>query len=172
MSSKPSVSSKGLWAGPSRTIRSWLEARSSRERVLILGLALLVCMSGVWYGAVSPLLAVRDAAHARLQSAREASIRLEASPAGAQARILTRLQGPLGEVMVTRAATLDLLLTEVTSGGSDGSVDAVIVSEPYDAVMTFVAALERVDGVQIQSLDMASSGEPGRVNLQISVRRP
>lgn len=168
--------SPGLRAGRSvqaaGAMGAWLAKRSGRERVLILCMGVLAGISVVWYGIASPLLELRSAAHARLEAADEFSARHEARSAATGTAQLTALQGPISDVMGTRAAAFGLSLTQVETDGSDNAASVVVVSDRYDAVMPFVAVLERVDGVQIQSLSLASAGKPGLVRLQISARRP
>lgn len=172
MNPKPSVLRAIRTPEPLATTKVWLEARSARERVLLLGLGVLVCVTCVWYGAVSPLVDIRDAAHARLNAAQQIQAGLEAGVASTGAEKLTALPGPLSDVMATRAAAFGLLLTPLEIDGSDSSAQGLVVNGRYDAVMAFVATLERVDGARVQNLTLVSEGKPGLVRLQVSAVRP
>lgn len=171
MKPKSSVLRTAMNPAIASVIGSWFAARSGRERGLILCLGALAAICGLWYGVGSPLLEIREAAHARLIAASEASASLEARAQATETSNLTALQGPISDVMATRAAAFGITLTQIEAGGSDDTASAIVTSDRYDAVMPFVAALERVDGAQILSLRLVQAGKPGLVRLQIRVRR-
>lgn len=155
-----------------RAASAWLDARSRRERVLILGLGLLAVVAVLWYGLALPLMRAREAATLRIETAAELSSRLRTTPAAVGAPGVAPLEGALADVVARRAEAAGLALTRVEPDAAGEGASIGIDNARYDAVMPFVAALEGADGAQVRNLSVERTGQPGMVRMQMRIVRP
>lgn len=148
----------------------WLDARSVRERRLILGLSILAGIAVLWYGILQPLHRAREAAAVRIETAAQLSARLRTASPGAAAVSEAPLTGEMADILRRRAVTFGLSPDRIEPEA--GGAGITIENARYDAVMRFVGAVEGVDGGAVQDLRIERGNSPGIVRLQMRVRQP
>lgn len=148
---------------------AWLDGRSQRERVLLIGLAVLGVVVIGWYGIIQPLLIARQTAVERIELYEGLQARLRAAPAGAApAPSVVPISGPLDEA-VRQAAAAQALTAEVT--GDADRVSVTVAGARFDSAVPFVRALES-GGAVVDDLRMETAGQPGLINLTLTAARP
>ena len=154
---------RGLWADAGR----WFGARSPRERALV-GVAAALALGFVgWEGVWRPLAALRaDAASdiARL----DASIAQVRAAGAAPAPALAADPGLPPSTVVTRsAATLGLTIRRLEPDGARLRVS--LDEAAVDAVLAWLALLEREYGLRVAAIEMDRRPAPGLVATRITL---
>lgn len=146
--------------------RSWWDALSARERVLVgvlgtlLALAILVC------GIVRPLQAARADALADIRTYETLNARIRAAgtlaPAGPPPRT-----GPAADIVAQSAGGFGLTVrTEPVAGG----VRVTVADASYDAVVNWMADVARTSGLVATRVDVVRGAAPGRVRATVEYR--
>lgn len=153
----------------------WMETRSRREQRLVIAMTCLAIVAVGWYGVAQPILRMREAATVRIETAAVLLARLQAAPVGGAtigqvAAVQAPLDGPVADVLATRASAAGLTPTRIEPDSDGASV--VINNARYDAVIPFVATIEGVDGALVRDVRIEQAGQPGLVRLQMRVSQP
>ena len=145
---------------------AWFDERSRRERALlgvlavVLTLALLVQL--VW----RPLIVARDTARADI--ARYDRIAAQLRAAGPDvARVAAARTGTLSTVVTERAAKAGLTIARIEPQGNQVAVS--LDSVGFDAVVDWLAALDRDAGVIVVDLKVERRPDPGVVTAQVTL---
>lgn len=140
-------------------LRRWFEARSLRERRLLLAMLGLAAVTLVWAGVILP---VRNGLSASRERYTEAVVRLGSAQAALtqvkaiQRRQLQPLNGLLPDVVRARAAGASLTLASLDVESPD-RVRVTITSARAGAIMGWIAGLEG-EGVLVDSLTVSPAG--------------
>lgn len=150
--------------------RTWFEARSVRERRLLLVMFALLAVTIVWGGIIRPL---NDAlAGARTRHA-DAVIRLGETQAQVEAVRLVQRRGPvtlplpLADEVRVRASEGGLALTSVEPEGADRVRIAVQSARP--GALTGWLARQEARGLIVEQASF-TPGPDGNVGAQITIR--
>lgn len=150
--------------------RSWWQDRQPRERVLILGLAILLALALIVNGVVRPLIEVRREAMAEIALYDDLEVRLRAAGASLKPPTNTAAGGSLQTVATMTASEAALPVREIGEQG-----DTTVVSldgVTFVALMTWVDRLEREQGVVVTQADVERQTAPGIVNARLTLARP
>ena len=140
--------------------RAWFDARSRREKQLLLVMAALMALTLVWYGVIRPVgdgLSDARARHA------DAVIRLgetEAAVAAIRAAQLNRpppLTGTLADAVRARAAEAGFTIASLTEDGP-GRVRVAVASARTSALLPWVARLEGA-GILVDAVTLTDNGD-------------
>ena len=159
-------------AWPDRTLTArtaaarWLADRSARERWLLGILAAVVAIVALDRLVWSPLLATREAA--RSEIARDDRIAAQLRVAGPDvARIAAARTGTLSTLVTERAAKAGLTIARIEPQGSNVAVSLDGVG--FDALVDWLAALDREAGVGVVELKVDRRPDPGIVTAQVTL---
>lgn len=155
------------------TLRAWFDARSLREKRLLLVMAALLALTVVWYGVIRPVgdgLSDARARHAdaviRLGETRAAVAAIR----GAQGNRPPPLTGTLADAVRARAADAGFTLASLTEDGP-GRVRVAIQSARASALLPWVARLESA-GILVDAATFTDNGDRTvGVSLTLKARR-
>ena len=155
-----------------KPLTDWYQARSLRERRLILAMLALAAVTLVWAGIILPVRNGLSSSRARYT---DAVVRLGEAQAGlgqvkaAQRRAGPPLAGVLADAIRTSAEGAGLTLSTLEPDGAD-RVRAGVASARAGALTAWIAGLEG-SGVLVDQVTVAANGD-GTVNAQmVLVRR-
>ena len=148
--------------------KAWIEGRSARERLLLGVLAVLGLAAVGWYGVIQPLAVARQDAVERIALYESLQARLRAAPSGAVQPASPPLSGPLIDA-VRQAASQQSLTIEIA--GDEARVTATATGARFDSAAALVDTLER-GGINVSSLQLTATGQPGVVDLTLTATRP
>lgn len=150
-------------------LRAWLDARSLRERRLILVMVALALVTILWAGVIRP---VRNGLSESRERYTQAVVRLgEAEAALSQVKAIQRRQLPtpeglLADVVRARAEAAGLTLTGLDSEAPD-RVRVSVATARAGALTQWIGALEG-EGVLVESLTVSGAGN-GAVSAQMTL---
>lgn len=151
-------------------LAAWFNARSLRERRLLLAMLALAAVTVVWGLVIIPVRNGLSSSRARYAAAvvrlGEAEAQLR-SVKSIQRRQLGPVPLPLADAVRERAAAAGLSLGSVDPQG-DGQLRIIIPTARAGAVLTWVAGLER-EGILVNELSL-TSGAPGTVSASMMLR--
>lgn len=148
---------------------AWLDARSVRERRLIIGLTALAVIAIVWYGVLQPILHARESATVRIETAAQLSARLNSAAPRGPTAVETPVAGQMADILRQRAVAFGLSADRIEPEADGAGI--VIENGRYDSIIRFIAAVEGVDGGVVQDLQIDRGNAPGMVRLQMRVRQ-
>lgn len=155
-----------------RPVTDWFQARSLRERRLILAMLALAAVTIVWAGIILP---VRNGLSSSRVRYTDAVVRLGEAQAGlrqvkaVQRRVGPPVAGVLVDAIRASAEGAGLTLSTLEPDGAD-RVRAGVASARAGALTAWIAGLEG-SGVLVDSVTVAANGD-GTVNAQmVLVRR-
>lgn len=155
-----------------KPVTDWFQARSLRERRLILAMLALAAVTIVWAGIILPVRSGLSSSRARYT---DAVVRLGEAQAGlrqvkaVQRRVGPPLAGVLVDAIRASAEGAGLTLSTLEPDGAD-RVRAGVASARAGALTAWIAGLEG-SGVLVDSVTVAANGD-GTVNAQmVLVRR-
>ncbi len=155
------------------SIRTWFDALSSREKILISILAVLLTGFIVFYGVLRPFAGAMDNAELRYQEAIERKGRIEAKTAffhgverGSEAEVQA-VSGPI-EPTISQSAGEAGFATSAINTQSDGSVTMTIDSAKPTALFRWVAMLEQ-RGIMVSEIS-ANPGPNETVSATLKLR--
>lgn len=155
-----------------KPVTDWFQARSLRERRLILAMLALAAVTIVWAGIILPVRNGLSSSRARYT---DAVVRLGEAQAGlrqvkaVQRRVGPPLAGVLVDAIRASAEGAGLTLSTLEPDGAD-RVRAGVASARAGALTAWIAGLEG-SGVLVDSVTVAANGD-GTVNAQmVLVRR-
>lgn len=150
-------------------LKAWFDARSLRERRLLLVMVALAAVTLVW-GAI--ILPVRNGLSSSRERYTDAVIRLGAAQSGlVQVKALQKravpLGSPLADIVRARADAAGFTLASLDVEGP-GRVRASIATARAGALIQWIAGLES-EGVLVDTLSVSGSGA-GTVTAQMTLR--
>lgn len=155
-----------------KPVTDWFQARSLRERRLILAMLALAAVTIVWAGIILPVRNGLSSSRARYT---DAVVRLGEAQAGlrqvkaVQRRVGPPVAGVLVDAIRASAEGAGLTLSTLEPDGAD-RVRAGVASARAGALTAWIAGLEG-SGVLVDSVTVAANGD-GTVNAQmVLVRR-
>ena len=159
-------------------LKDWFDALKTRERMIVLGGAVLVLLTAIYALALGPFYSA-VAARAERVERKEAdlawmrSVAPEVQALGASAPISA---GPSNESLVVlvdrtaREAGLGTALTGQTPNGETG-IRVRMEGAAFDLVMTWLGNLQLNQAVSVESAQFDRTGTPGQVNASIVLNR-
>lgn len=153
---------------------NWYAALAPRERLVVLygGIAALLIVVG---GGLWSLHQGVERTRARVAQKQRDLAFVQAATAEIIAAGPIRAAGSSSEPLLVLAdrATRQAGMVEALSGseaGSDGSLRSSFRAVSFDALAGMVASLNAQAGVTVQSAEIESTGEPGKVNATVVLR--
>ena len=150
--------------------RSWWSERQPRERILILGLAILLTLAVIVNGVVRPLIDARREAQAEIALYDALEVRLRAAGPNLRPPTSAISGGSLQTVATMTASEAALPIREISEQGETTLVSLDNVA--FTALMTWVDRLEREQGVVVTQADVERQTAPGVVNARLTLTRP
>ena len=148
----------------------WLAGLEARDRMVVLALAAVVAFALFYALLWLPVHRWADAQSERYESqvalldwmhANEAAARKKGQEADHPA-------GPDTTTIANSAAAAGVQIAhyQVEAGGG---VSVVLQSQPFNAVLSWVAQLEQQQQVVVKQMSVDAQGDPGRVNARINL---
>jgi type II secretory pathway component PulM len=155
-------------------LNAWLEGLAPRERVAV-GIGALAALLIVVGGGLFTLHQRVEKARERVEQKRLDLAFVQAATAEILAAGPIRPSGASSEPLVVLAdrATRQAGLVESLSASeaaADGSLRTSFKAVAFDALAGMVASLNSQSGVAVQSAEIESTGEPGKVNATVVLR--
>lgn len=159
-------------------LKDWFDALKPRERIIVLGGAVLVLLTAIYVLALGPFYS-SIAARAERVERKEAdlawmrSVAPEVVALGASTPISA---GPSNESLVVlvdrtaREAGLGTALTGQTPNGENG-IRVRMEGAAFDLIMTWLGTLQLTQAVNVESAQFDRTGTPGQVNASIVLNR-
>lgn len=143
----------------------WWSGLSSRERWLVGSLGVILGALALVFGIVKPLQAARAEALADIRTYETLTARVRA--AGVLTPQATRPQMRAGTpIEAARSAAGDAGITaNVTPGGAGAT--AQIAEAPYEAVVGWIADVERTTPLRARRVELRKDGAAGRVSASV-----
>lgn len=148
-----------------RRAESWWGGLSTRERWLVGTLGGLLAALILVFGIVKPLQAARAEALADIRTYETLTARVRAAGvlvAPAQ-RPQLRAEPPAQAV---EAIAREAGLTATVAPGGAG-LTAQVAQAPYEAVIGWIATVERSTPLRVRRVELVKGGAPGRVNASV-----
>lgn len=140
-----------------------------RERLLVLGALPLIALFGLYQFGWVPLSQARIAARAEIASYRvltEAALQQGDAPAAAQVPDVTP-RAPLATRITQSAASADVLVRRLEPEGS--LVRVTLDDAPFDRVISWIAAMEKTEGIALRAAEMDRRTVPGIVAARLTL---
>lgn len=160
-------------------LKDWFDTLKPRERMIVLGGAVLVLLTAIYVLALGPFYSAIEARADRVER-KEAdlawlrSVAPEMQALGASAPVSA---GPSNESLVVlvdrtaREAGLGTALTGQTPNGETG-IRVRMEGAAFDLVMTWLGNLQLNQAITVESAQFDRTGTPGQVNASIVLNRP
>jgi general secretion pathway protein M len=140
----------------------WWSDRSQREQMLLGALAAIAILALLLVAVVKPLETARARATAEIRTYDMLATRLRASGPGSGAAIR---RGPPASLVAASAGAVGVSVQRVEPEG--GKLTVVLADAPFDAVLRFVADLERTSALRVSEARIEqSNGGPGLVSAR------
>lgn len=159
-------------------IKDRLNALQPRERIIVIGGAILVLVTAVYMFGLAPLYAAVNAQAKRVEQ-KEGDLAWMRSVAGEVAMLSASAPsrpGPSNEslvVLIDRAARecgLGSSLTGQTPNGERG-IRVRLEGAEFDKIMVCLGTLQQVHAVDVESATIDRTGKPGLVNANLVLTR-
>ena len=144
----------------------WWSARSLREQVLLGSLAAIAICALMLALVVSPLRDARSEALARIRSADILEARLR-SGGDSLSRGMAFRTGTVSAIVTNSTTAANLQLSTIENMGADSRV--VFENVPFDAVMNWVADIERNSPLSVRNVAITRETAPGYVSATLVV---
>jgi general secretion pathway protein M len=148
-------------------IAVWWSGLAPRERVLVGTLGVLLAILVLVFGIVQPLQASRAEALADIRSYETLAARVRAAgvlaPKGSQPQARAGAPGEAAE-----AAARDAGLTATFAPGASG-VTAQVADAPYEAVIGWIADVERTTPLRARRVELRKGAAAGRVGATVEL---
>jgi general secretion pathway protein M len=141
--------------------RDWWQARSSREQMLLGALALLALAALLLIAVVRPLEAARARAAGDIRTYDMLAMRLRAAGPGLTAGVH---RGPPAQIVSQTAAANGLTVQRVEP--ENGKLRVVFADAPFEAVLRWVAEIERTSALRISEVQIERSAQGNGVSAQ------
>lgn len=144
----------------------WWSGLTSRERWLVGGLGGLLAALILVFGIVKPLQTARAQALADIRTYETLAARVRAAgvlaPGAARAQLRA---GPPAQAAEAAAREAGLAVT-VTPGETGPT--AQVAEAPYEAVVGWIADVERTTTLRVRRVELRKGGAPGRVAASVT----
>jgi general secretion pathway protein M len=159
-------------------IKDRLNALQPRERMIVIGGAILVLVTAVYVLGLAPLYAAVSAQAKRVEQ-KEGDLAWMRSVAGEVAMLSASAPsrpGPSNEslvVLIDRAARecgLGSSLTGQTPNGEHG-IRVRLEAAEFDKIMVCLGTLQQIHAVDVESATIDRTGKPGLVNANLVLTR-
>lgn len=159
-------------------LKDRLNALQPRERIIVIGGAILVLVTAVYVLGLAPLYAAVNAQAQRVEQ-KEGDLAWMRSVAGEVAMLSASAPsrpGPSNEslvVLIDRAARecgLGAALTGQTPNGETG-IRVRLEGAEFDKLMVCLGTLQQVHAVDVESATIDRTGKPGLVNANLVLTR-
>lgn len=159
-------------------LKDRLDALKPRERIIVIGGAILVLVTAVYVLGLAPLYAAVNAQAKRVEE-KEGDLAWMRSVAGEVAMLSASAPsrpGPSNEslvVLIDRAARecgLGSSLTGQTPNGENG-IRVRMDNAEFDKLMVCLGTLQQVHSVDVESATIDRTGKPGLVNANLVLTR-
>jgi general secretion pathway protein M len=157
--------------------RAWYEGLAEREQRMVAGGGVLVAVMVLFGGLLLPLQAAVSKAQSRSESRRAdlAWMRGNADEIRAGMLALPRETDEAPVVLVNRVGRengLEAALRGSQPSAGGHGVRVQLEAAPFDAMITWLAALEEHYGLSIDAVTVERSARPGVVNATITLNQP
>jgi general secretion pathway protein M len=146
-------------------VRDWWAGLSSRERWMVGTLGVIVVALALVFVVVKPLQAARSEALADIRTYETLTARVRAAgvltPQGAKPQI--REGAPAD---AAQAAARDAGITATITPGEAG-LTAQVADAPYEAVVGWIADVERTTSLRVRHVELRKGNAAGRVNASL-----
>lgn len=154
-------------------MKDWFMSREPRERLTLAAGAAIAIVIVAWYLVWMPLTTGVDNLDATVDA--RSRLLVDAQSAAALA-LVSDPRAPSDQslyVVVDRTARAHGVAQALTRTRQDGATGIGITFQaaPFDAVLSWLVALERDHGVGVESASFSSSREPGLVSGQVLLRQ-
>ena len=159
-------------------IKDRLNALQPRERIIVIGGAILVLVTAVYVLGLAPLYAAVSAQAKRVEQ-KEGDLAWMRSVAGEVAMLSASAPSRPGAsneslvVLIDRAARecgLGSSLTGQTPNGENG-IRVRLESAEFDKIMVCLGTLQQIHAVDVESATIDRTGKPGLVNANLVLTR-
>lgn len=159
-------------------IKDRLKALQPRERIIVIGGAILVLVTAIYVFGLAPLYGAVSAQAKRVEQ-KEGDLAWMRSVAGEVAMLSASAPsrpGPSNEslvVLIDRAARecgLGSSLTGQTPNGEHG-IRVRLEGAEFDKIMVCLGTLQQVHAVDVESANIDRTGKPGLVNANLVLTR-
>lgn len=149
--------------------RSWWEARQARERLLLMGLAIVLTTALLIVGVWDPVRDARAKAHADIETYDQLAVRLQAAGPILKPPSQVSRAGSIQSVLTVTAGESALAIKQVDPQGESGVV--ALDNVDFSALVAWLDRLDRQQGIGVTSAQIERQTAPGRVNARLSVVR-
>lgn len=146
----------------------WWSERTPRERRMLAGLALFLGAVLVVYGIVKPIQAARADALARIHSYETLTARIRAAGTLAGQATPPLRQGPAARLANDAASAAGLVVTAEPSGAG---ARVTIRDGRYDAMLGWIAELDRTTDLRVRTIAIDRGSAPGMVHAVVELAR-
>ena len=152
-------------------LEALLEGRSERERVILIGGAVLAVVLIVWLAGIQPLLKAHAQAEARLEQRQQGYVWMQQAAAQIKAAggsaSSPALSGSPQQQITGAARQLDIKLSRIEPQNA-GGYSVWIARSDYNNAVRFVDVLART-GLSIEAVNINLLDQPGTVSLRVVV---
>jgi general secretion pathway protein M len=160
-------------------LKDWFDSLKPRERLMVLGGAVLVLLMAIYLLALAPFYATINARAERVErkEADLAWMRSVAPEVQALGASLPVSAGPSNESLVVlvdrtaREAGLGTALTGQTPNGETG-IRVRMEGAAFDTLITWLGNLQLNQAVSVESAQFDRTATPGQVNASLVLNRP
>lgn len=161
------------------TLQSWINrfyAQPRRDQIMLLVGVGCVALYLVWFALVEPLKEAVQAERVRTQSVAQALARVEAlaaTVAHAEAQQAKQSRKTLTSIaeLVDKSLRNNGLVMRGFQPSNDGEVRLRLDNVPYTSLLQWLYELETTHGVQIKEVATTASTTPGRVMVNVRLRK-
>jgi general secretion pathway protein M len=158
------------FAANAARLSGWWAGRSLRERRLLAVLGALVALAAIAKLAVEPLQSARATALADIRTYETLTARLRAAgPALGQQPAVVRRSGDPATIINASAAEFGV--TVLRQEATDGAIRLTLSDVPFDAIVRWLADLERSSDLRLVDIRMERRPSPGLVAAELSLSR-
>lgn len=159
-------------------LKDRFNALQTRERIIVIGGAILVLVTAIYVLGLAPLYAAVSGQAERVEQ-KEGDLAWMRSVAGEVAMLSASAPSQLGPsnesmvVLIDRAARecgVSSSLTGQTPNGENG-IRVRLEGAEFDKIMVCLATLQQVHAVDVESATIDRTGKPGLVNANLVLTR-
>jgi general secretion pathway protein M len=160
-------------------MRNWLATLNPRERALVIAAGVLVILTLVYVLAIAPFYRAIDQRSERV-ARKQGDLAWMQSVAGELEQLAASGAAPAEPSADSLVVLVDRTSREAGLGGKvtgqtptgDAGIRVRLEQAPFDALVTWMAALEQRHGILIDSASVDRAGQSGLVNASVVLARP
>ncbi len=146
-------------------IAAWWSTLSTRERWLVGGLGAILGALVLVFAVVKPLQAARAEALADIRTYETLTARVRAAGVLVQGAKPQVREGAPADA--AQAAARDAGITAMVTPGGGAGLTAQVAEAPYEAVVGWIADVERTTVLRARRVELRKGGAPGRVSATV-----